>query len=193
MLKTDLDIAANTHKCPNCDEDSLIFWNCSNCWCNTRSSWADLNISSKLYNLFDEAKEDSESKDEAFKLKLWNHESYKITIKNWRIKNILFKIPHWKTRGWNVKYNKFRIFIDYILVDKVVDNFVYHEPDPEDRHVRSQIKKAEKLKIGWINKKEKVWYWPFYSNVNYFGYCWIEFTQLKKFVEVLVKKYHNKF
>lgn len=190
----------NAEKCPNCELDSYVWWKCPNCGLGMLEDYDFYNNRSP--KILQQALQTTQTlqttleikpKNQKINLQMWNYTFYKLIIYDWKIKNILFKIPYWETKKWNERYINFKLRIDYEFINKTVDNLIYYESNPEERNAKYTIIKVDKLKILWIQKKAKSGYGQYFKNVNYFRYCWIEYDEIKEFTNHIVKEFHNIF
>lgn len=111
----------------------------------------------------------------------WNYLSYKIEVKNGKISKIYFSV-------WE---NKFLVYLSYDFLKRNIKIVDYTETNKDDRENFIEDVSLRNLKILWIQRKVKVWYWEFKKNPNYFRYLWVDYNWVKNFIEKLLRNYHK--
>ena len=185
-------------KCLNCDEYSYYNWVCKNCGIWKGSEYLeqlkleDFNENSSRKQKKETSrklKENFENKPIHKKLKIIykNYESYKIFSLNWKIIELHFKLNE---KNWKVK--KFRIVIDYDLIQKEIKETIFHETEKKERNRLYNINKIWKIYINKIlQEKAKVWYKE-KKHINYYSkFMNINEQDILNFTKEVIKKYHN--
>ncbi len=176
------DVIDGVEKCPNCDEESYIWWKCESCdlglWdeyeknkeyeiqCNILQG-QDKN-SEKIKNITNFTKR--------LKVENGNYRSYEIEISNGMVK--LLKFHHWK--------NKYRLFID----DYDIDSSIY--TNWYGRDATSAIALfIRNIQLWKIQKKVGSWYGEAKNKVNDFRFEWLSYRTAIKFIEKVLWDYHK--
>ena len=180
------------------ESEILSFWKCPNCWSNnfcinTRkcsNCWYSLyhnNVSKKITDTQTDLTEWISPKisEHKIKLSLWKYESYKVLENNWYIIAIKF---HFHSNKW---IKNFRIFIDYNLSKKHIQEKRFYETDKEEKILEIDLHKIDNLHISGIQEKAHTWWKEKKGNPNYFKYLWIDFNSIRKFIIKVIKEYHN--
>lgn len=111
-----------------------------------------------------------------------DYKSYRIWLEKEKISKIYFSF-------WN---HKFLVYLDeYSFTSEKLSVNNYYETDPSEREVTFSTQVLKNITIQGIQKKDPVWYGWFQKNVNYFKFLGMKHPELKKFLERLLKKYHN--
>ncbi len=174
-------------KCPNCDSENfnIKLWICYECW-----YWVDYyddrytkvkknkkiikNTEKSLKNVFFTNEKEKRKK---MSFNFDNYESYRINIIEGKISEIKYKY----------NYKKYKVQIDYNLKKIKLVEKRFFEPENSDEYSHKIIiNKINKLKIIWVWKKVKVWYWEkIYLRKD-------NFNSLVLFVKKLLEEYYNR-
>lgn len=106
---------------------------------------------------------------------------YEIEVKNWKIKRVKFSI-------WE---HKFQIYINYECKKENKKIINYTETNKDDRENIIEKIIINNLCILAIQKKVKVWYWQVIKNINYFGFAWLENSEVISFLKALIQNFHK--
>lgn len=164
-------------KCPNCDEESFLIekWFCTNC-----NYWKEYNEIKKQTN--SELSENLEPIKKNFIFKDSKLESYKISILENKINEIKFKF--WKYR--------FLIWLKYNVNQKTFKDINFYETEKDEREKIFKKIDISWLKILYIFRKVKNWYWEKKDYVNYFKFLWLDNNQVYNFTKKLLLEFHSK-